>query len=527
MTHSTIVFPVLLCAYLILSSIGQWLGGQYADRYNNRLDLGVAVFFTTGALLLLAALRLPAEWAARLQGLRFTTFNGSLLSAEHGNLIGDASPITVFIFSAGMMLSVIPWSGLFTIMFRLVTKSTEDAGSQFARIYTLDTIGSMVGTYICGMFMLSALGTGISAMITVIVSAIGVLIIICSKKYEGKISRSALAVLIIGCLTVIAMPLNYYMSFKFDNYQVIDVFEGRTGVASVVPTEKFYYIVDFDRTASASALFRDPEPQDEYEAWRWNHSELMALDSSFRPKSVLIIGLGHGYLIDAMLDYDFIEKITVVDLSQEIVSAVEAYTSTSTMRIFNDSRVEIIIDDGRRFIQDAISRGEKYDLIQNKINEPWHAGSGNLFTQEFFLIKKELLSPGGYLSTRPLTGHLNDGLKVFGNALWCGYYHMYFKNGDAVLPEQASITADILAAWNADLPGSGNVFHNPRASFINAVLFTDVPESLKTDANTDNHPTFEYYWFRQVTDSWVSPRVSLLDVDTESYAKQIPINTHQ
>ena len=61
-----------------------------------------------------------------------------------------------------------------------------------------------------------------------------------------------------------------------------------------------------------------------------------------------------------------------------------------------------MIADGRRFVQSAIARGEHYDLIQNKINEPWHAGSSNLFTEEFFAEEKELLRPGGYLSTDPL-----------------------------------------------------------------------------------------------------------------------------
>ena len=115
----------------------------------------------------------------------------------------------------------------------------------------------------------------------------------------------------------------------------------------------------------------------------------------------VFIGIDHGYLPDALLDFDFVKEIKIVDLSGEIVTAVQKNTLTGTKRIFDDPRVEIIIADGRRYVQKALARGEKYDLIQTKISEPWHAGSGNLFTIEFFKLQKQLLTANGYLGVRP------------------------------------------------------------------------------------------------------------------------------
>ncbi|WP_368643551.1 hypothetical protein [Castellaniella ginsengisoli] len=517
MTLSTIVFPVLLCAYLCLMSAGQWIGGQLADRYSVRLPEVIAALFAIGAVLLLGALRLPAEWAVAAHGLRFSSFNGQLIAPEHRHLIGDPSPITVFLFSTGMMLSVVAWSGLFPVMFRLATRRIEDAGSRFARIYTLYTTGNVIGTFACGVFMLEAIGTGGSAIATIGVVAFGVVCIVLGQK----LSKFILITLAVGFFSATKIPLSYYMGFELDDYRVIDVFEGKTGVATVVPTNHFYTIIDINRTASASALKENPGSKDDYEAWRWNHTELMALDPEFRPKNVLVIGIGHAYLIDAMLDLPFIEKITVVDLSEEVVSAVKKYTKTSAKRIFSDPRVSIVIADGRRFVQSALLQGERYDLIQNKINEPWHAGGGNLFTEEFFLEEKNLLSPGGYLSTRPLSGHLNDGFKIFGNALWGGYYHMYFKNGNFVLPEKAIITRDIRDAWLTEIPGEGAV-ENARTPEIEAVFFTEIPEHLKVDANTDDRPTFEYYWLRQLLGTWKSPRLQFWDLDLEKYKTVVP-----
>lgn len=521
LTLSTIVFPVLLCAYLCLMSLGQWVGGQLADRYSERLPNVAAALFAAGAVLLLAALRFPPEWAASLGALRFSSFNGQLVAPEFSHLLGDPSPLTVFLFSAGMMASVVAWSGLFPVMFRHITQRIEDAGNRFARIYTLYTVGNVIGAFACGIFLLPYLGTGLSALVTVLIVGGGAVCVLWGSGAVPSRGRSH-AMLACGLVAAVAMPHDYYKSFRLGNYVVSDVFEGRTGVVTVVPTSRFYTIIDVNRTASASALNAEPGPNDLYEAWRWNHTDLMALDPAFRPKNILVIGIGHAYLIDAMLDLPFVEKITVVDLSEEVVEAVKKYTRTSSNRIFSDPRVGIVIADGRRYVQSAIKRGERFDLIQNKINEPWHAGGGNLFTEEFFAEQKRLLNPGGYLSTRPLTGHLTDGHKIFGNALWAGYYHMYFKNGQIEMPKSATVTPDIRDAWLTELAGKGPLTSQARNE-LEVTLFATVPDALRTDANTDDRPTFEYYWWRQLMGTWVSPRKTLWDLDLKSHSERLPV----
>ncbi len=524
LTLSPIVFPMMLCAYLVLMSAGQWIGGRLADRYHRHLQPVVSSLFATGAVLLLAALLLPPTWAAAMRGLRFSSFNGQLVEKTYPELIGDPSPLTVLLFSLVLMMSVVAWSGLFPVMFRLTTLRIQDAGKRFASIYTLYTVGNVLGAFVCGVVMLPMLGTGRSAMVTILIAGTGVLVLLLAKARANataqKVSWLALSV---GIGAASLAPHDYYQSFKLGDYSVIDVFEGRSGVATVVPTSRFYTIVDMNRTASASAMKTDPVTADQYQAWRWNHSELMAIDPQFRPRNILVIGIGHAYLIDAMLDFGFVEKITVVDISSEIVSAVKKYTATSTKRIFSDPRVEIVIADGRRYVQSSIKQGKKFDLIQNKINEPWHAGSSNLFTEEFFLEEKRLLRQNGYLSTRPLIGHLTDGFKIFENAIWGGYYHLYFRNGPAIRPEKAVVTPDIKSAWFAELPGQ--VVDPPVVRETTSITsFSRLPAILTADASTDDRPTFEYYWLRQLTGTWVSPRVQLSQVDLSQMTAQIPVS---
>ena len=153
-------------------------------------------------------------------------------------------------------------------------------------------------------------------------------------------------------------------------------------------------------------------------------------------------------------------------------------------------------------------RGERYDLIQTKINEPWHAGSGNLFTIEFFRAQRQLLAPGGYLGVRPLVGHVVDGLKVFDKVIWPGYYHMFFKNGAFEKPAVAKVTPELRDAWYRTLPGRPDQ-KGTRENHLKVVVFPCCDLGKGVRHNTDDLPAFEYDWLARTFGRWVSPRTNL------------------
>jgi|GEM_PF-689991 len=517
LTLSTIVFPIILCAYLLLMAIGQWVGGHLADRSLVRLPRLAASLFLAGTILVVAALNMPPKWAASFGTLRFTSFNGSLVP-NYPWLIGDPPVLASVLFCLAFMASVVAWSALFPVVLRAATHNIREVGSSFGRLYGSYTVGNVAGTFLTGVFAFPILGTSGALFLSVVIVGAGTLILL--QNETARFWR--LLVIGTGLVCFLLTPASYYRRFALDAYTVTDVFEGRVGVATVTPTSSFYSIIDMSRTASASALIRDPQPGDQYEAWRWNHSELLVLDASFRPKRILIIGLGHAYLPHALLDLPFVEEIVIVDLSDEIVSAVRKHTATSARRVFSDPRVRVVVGDGRRYVQSALKRGETFDLIQLKVNEPWHAGAGNLFTVEFFELTKRLLSPGGYLGVRPLLGHLSDGLKVFGSAVFPGYYHLFFKNGPMHEVQVANASGDISAAWSRQLPGDPAV-DGARPGSLNVMWFHALPSALATDPNTDNNPTFEYYWWRQRLGVWKSPRTSLTSEEFDQYRKNVPV----
>jgi hypothetical protein len=45
----------------------------------------------------------------------------------------------------------------------------------------------------------------------------------------------------------------------------------------------------------------------------------------------------------------------------------------------------------------------------------------------------------------------------------------------------------------------------------------------QVDSNTDDRPTFEYYWLRQRLGTWVSPRDSLDSPRFNTYRRTVPV----
>jgi spermidine synthase len=487
-TLSSIVFPIVLTAFLLLMAAGQQLGGTLGDRFERaRLPVLLSVLFAASTGLLLAALSFPPSWGTALGAQVFSPSVASLLDGVTAR-VGDPNLVVAFAFAIVFMLSVLPQSALFPVVVKQATEHIELGGRRFAQVYAAYTLGNVLGSLFTGLVLYEWVGTYGALWAAILGGAIGVILL---SENAALLSRSTLIVGVSVCVAAVTLPRDYFMGFTAGRYRPATIEEGRMGVVSVVPTERFYTLVDMYRTESASAMTRPPADGDAYEAWRWNFSDLLALDPAFRPRRILLIGLGHGYLPLTLLEYDFVEKIVIVEISSEVIGAVVRHSSPDLAGIYKDPRVELVVADGRRYLQGAIARGERFDLIQNRINEPWRAGGGSLFTVEFFELMSRALNRGGYVATRHMTGYAVNALSVFQSGVWAkGSYHMYFSMRQR--PDYSSVTVspDIRRAYLSAYPGRQQD-SSSRASMdvvgLSSELFPGHP------VNTDDRPRFEYY----------------------------------
>ena len=85
-----------------------------------------------------------------------------------------------------------------------------------------------------------------------------------------------------------------------------------------------------------------------------------AIESVKSPKRVLIAGLGVGYSLRKALEYEEIEKITVLEIEDKIIEWNKTHLSPYSKDALNNPKVEVV---NANFIQWVESTEEKFDVI--------------------------------------------------------------------------------------------------------------------------------------------------------------------
>lgn len=112
------------------------------------------------------------------------------------------------------------------------------------------------------------------------------------------------------------------------------------------------------------------------------------------PKKILIIGGGDGGSLEEATKHQNIEKITMVELDKEVVEFSKKYLSKINKNSFEDKRVNLIFDDGIKFLENT---KENFDIVILDLTDP-SGESRDLYTKEFYELVSKRLNTSGILS---------------------------------------------------------------------------------------------------------------------------------
>ncbi|MEM7549707.1 MAG: polyamine aminopropyltransferase [Bacteroidota bacterium] len=121
------------------------------------------------------------------------------------------------------------------------------------------------------------------------------------------------------------------------------------------------------------------------------------------PAQVLVIGGGDGGTVRELVKHPEIQKVTLVEIDEEVVNASKLYLRTISKSLDHE-KVDVKIEDGIEFIKKADP--ESYDLIIVDSTDPVGPGEG-LFTEEFYKNVYKALSPEGIMVTQSESPRFN------------------------------------------------------------------------------------------------------------------------
>lgn len=120
------------------------------------------------------------------------------------------------------------------------------------------------------------------------------------------------------------------------------------------------------------------------------------LTTADAPRNALVIGGGEGATLREILRYPSITRAVMVDIDGEVVELCKTHLPEMHRGAFDDPRSEIRHEDARAYLEKTEDR---FDFITVDLVEPLEEGPAcMLFTQEFYTLVRDRLTPGGTMT---------------------------------------------------------------------------------------------------------------------------------
>jgi spermidine synthase len=411
---TSLVFAVMLATVLCGIALGGIIAsGLYA--------MGVAIHRGIRLIAGLSALLVAASYAA------FPWLQSRLI-LEFGVAGFEREFITAAVI---LMLPVSVASGItFTALGRGLKEETGNEVRATAWLTLANTVGAMLGSLATGFILLPMLGTEISLLVMMALLGLTALFVPRAARAQGKTVWTT-SVLATFALSVIVFPsglmtttfLGAMVNERFPGSRTVAVREGLTETAVYLEYEKLGEPFFYRLLTNSYSMSTTNEQSMRY------MKLFVYLPVAIRPdpKSALLISYGIGNTAKALTDTSSLESIDIVDISRDILTLSDIVYSDPQSNPLNDDRVEVHIEDGRFFLQVT---ERKFDLITGEPPPPTIAGVVNLYTEEYFALIRDHLTPGG-VSSYWLPGHslqedaAKSIIKAFCNvfadcSLWAG-----------------------------------------------------------------------------------------------------------
>jgi spermidine synthase len=378
-------------------SIGNYLGGVVADRHASPRTLGVIfVAGSVAAILILVITDLVTGQSFRLSLLpRIVVFTTAIFLLP-SLVLGMVSPLVV----------------------KLALADLQRTGNTVGTIYAFSTVGSIVGTFLTGFWLISWLGT---RNIVWIVGGVLLLTGLAVGQFHRSKGLGQLAAgLLVPALAVLTFSYarigwnagRYRAPCEIEsNYyciQIVETFEGgRPAHALMLDRLIHSYVVLDDPTVLGYGYERA-------------YADLTQAHLSSRPQAnTLFIG-GGGYSFPRYVEASY--PGTSVDVI-EIDPAVTA-TARTRLGLSASSRIRSFNEGARTFLLEWTDP-QQYDVVYgdafNDLSIPYH-----LTTVEFNRIVEKRLKPDGIYLVNVID-KFQDGefLKAYANGLRGVFPHVY------------------------------------------------------------------------------------------------------
>jgi spermidine synthase len=290
----------------------------------------------------------------------------------------------------------------FPLVSRIFTQNIKIVGKTIGSIYSVNTIGSILGSSLTGFILVKTLGTQRSIIfISLIALTIGTAIVLFNRGgiKESKNSKrfpiifsAVMWSIAVGLIVWLPKDMlfkyyNIYEEQAFTDAQIIYASEGIEGITTV-----HEYPGGFRGISTSSVNVAGTH---------YTHRTTQKLQAHIpmlvhpNPKEVLQVGFGSGETSYLVTTYD-IDQLDLVEISSDVIDTSTEYFKDLNHDVAAHPKFNPIIMDGANYIY---LTNKKYDVILNDASWPGYTGSSALYSKDYFENAKKLLKTGGIMTS--------------------------------------------------------------------------------------------------------------------------------
>ena len=326
------------------------------------------------------------------------------------------------------------------LLFHTLRHEVGDLGSQAGRLYSVNTLGSLLGALVGGYVLLIWLD-----LHHVYRVAVGALVLAASVVTWHQVPRlrfvGAAALFLAGVFAIAALPAwnpDYLSAGVYRIRQPMPwTFLGPSALAGRRGGPISFYDDDPNTSVAVLDLTQGQEltrsilvngKSDGNSKGDYPTTALLGLVPALfaeHPENVFLIGFGTGVTAGVLAELQETKSVTIGEISRGVIAASPLF-DFANHGVSKNPKVRIVHSDAYRAL---LKGGRNYDLIVSEPSNPWVTGIEQLYSQEFLSAARDQLTPHGVY------------------AQWFHFYEMSDEVMALVLKTFASVF-DHVAVWS-------------------------------------------------------------------------------
>ncbi len=298
---------------------------------------------------------------------------------------GVSASVVFFVFvalSSAMLGAVLPLVAHYSV------PADSHAGSKLSYLYMANIVGAAAGSMVTGFILLDNLSISNVNTFLALLGLLLAFILFVSNRDSGSRNYGIAATVVVALLFVVLKPTLFNHVYErlqlkqgYNGQAFTQIIENKSGVITVQENGSVWGGGVYDGVFSTDLV-------DDKNGIVRAYSLFAVHDS---PRKVLMIGLASGAWAQVVANNPAVEKLMIVDINGGYLKIIQDNPVVSSL--LNNPKVEIIIDDGRRWLN--ANPDQIFDVIITNTTLNWRAYASNLLSQEFIELEISHIKPGG------------------------------------------------------------------------------------------------------------------------------------